>query len=336
MNIAERIAALDQLGQRLLAGDEYLDAVIHRTDYNNKWFSKAFQNRAVQAIASEFLSKEKLEQWVADYSFSEKGKNIAIILNGNIPLSNFHDVLSVFVAGHRAKIKLHEKDQFLLPCLLKFLIEIDERTEDYFEVVQQLTDFQGVIISCDQKMVKAYDSYFGKYPNIIRGQRNSVAVLNGEETDADLLKLGDDIFQYFGWSSRNVSKVYLPKGYEIKKLLEVLHEFKELVLNNKYKNNFDYNFSLCSLNRIPFHINGCMILIEETSIRSRISSLHYEHYDDIETLEKSLQKHSNEIENIVAAPEVLKSKSIPFGETHTPALSDYGNGVDTLRFLEGV
>ncbi len=341
MNLAERIGVLDQLGQRLLAGDEYLDAVIHRTEYNNKWFSKDYQNKAIKAIASQFLQKKKLEQWVGKYSIPETTsadniKNIAIIPDGNIPLANFHDVLSVFMAGHRSKIKLHENDQYLLPCLLKFLKEIDPRTESYFELAQQLIDFQGVIISGEPKMLTAYRNYFDKYPNIIRGRLNSVAVLNGAESDVELLKLGDDIFQYFGWSNRSVSKVYLPKGYEIKRLLEVLHEFKELVLNNKYKNNFDYNFSLCSLNRIPFHINGCMILIEETRIRSRISSLHYEFYEDVETLEKSLEAHSAEIENIVATPELLKQNSIPFGKTHFPDLGDYANGVDTMRFLEGV
>ena len=218
-----------------------------------------------------------------------------MIPQGNIPLSGFHDLVSIFIAGHKTLIKQAEADRFLFPCLLKFLKEINPKTEVFFEVVNKLERFDAVIAELDNKSTTIpFEKYFGKYPNIIRKKRNSLAVLSGNESEEDLLKLGEDIFQNFGIGSRNVSKVYIPKGYDLKHFLEVLHNFKYLVLNNKYKNNFDYNFSLYSLNRVPFNINGCVILLEAKELKSRIGSLHYEFYDDVKAVEKDLESLSPE------------------------------------------
>ena len=55
-----------------------------------------------------------------------------------------------------------------------------------------------------------FNFYFGKYPHIIRKNRNSVAVLDGSESEYDLEKLADDIFAYFGLGCRNISKIFIP------------------------------------------------------------------------------------------------------------------------------
>ncbi len=339
MNLNERIDVLDKLGKRLLFGDEYLDAVIHQTEYNNKWFSKENQHKAVKAIATNFLNKEKLENWVSQYSITEPKayKNIALIPQGNIPLSGIHDLIAIFVSGHKTLIKLHEADRFLFPCFLKFLKEINPKTEVFFEIPNKLEGFDAVIAELDNRSTAvSFETYFGKYPNIIRRKRNSIAVLTGNESEEDLLKLGEDIFQYFGIGSRNVSKVYLPKDYDLKHLLEVLHNFKYLVLNNKYKNNFDYNFSLYSLNRVPFNINGCVILLEEKELRSRIGSLHYEFYDDLNEVEKDIEKQKENILNVIASESLLKTKTITFGTSNLPKLDDYDDKQDSIEFLKNL
>ena len=339
MDLKERIEILGKLGDRLLAGDEYLDAVIHQTEYNNKWFSKENQHKAVKTIATNFLNKEKLERWVNQYSVSEPNayKNIALIPQGNVPLSGIHDLIAIFISGHKTLIKLHEADRFLFPCFLKFLKEINPKTEVFFEIPNKLEGFDAVIAELDNRSTAVpFETYFGKYPNIIRRKRNSIAVLDGNESEEDLLKLGEDIFQNFGIGSRNVSKVYLPKEYDLKHLLEVLHNFKYLVLNNKYKNNFDYNFSLYSLNRVPFNINGCVILLESKELKSRIGSLHYEIYDSLASVEKDIETQKANIQNIIATAGLLKTKTITFGTSNLPELDDYDDKQDSLEFLKNL
>ncbi len=338
MNLEERIRAMVALGQKLQKKDEYLDAVMQRTQFNNGWFTLENQQQAVGAIAKHFLEEAALRRWLSRYDWQEPlaPKTIGLVLAGNIPLVGFHDILCVFMAGHRALIKLSEKDQFLLPALLKFLEQIDPRTADYFQLTNQLKDFDGVIATGSNNSSRYFEAYFGKYPNIIRRNRNAVAVLTGAETSGELMALGKDIFTYFGLGCRNVSKIYVPKGYDFNAFLEAMHEYREVILNTKYKNNFDYNYALLVLNREPYVANGCLILTERPSLQSHIAGLHYEFYEKANELQEELSNRASEIQCIVAREEAINLPVLPFGKAQEPALWDYADGVDTLAFLLGL
>jgi hypothetical protein len=106
-----------------------------------------------------------------------------------------------------------------------------------------------------------------------------------------------------------------------------------MVLHNKYKNNFDYNFTLFILNSMPHFNNGCLLLKEDTSLQSRIASAHYEYYDDLTALEVLLQTKQEEIQCVVGNVRFNSVKVLPFGQTQQPGLFDYPDGVDVLRFL---
>jgi hypothetical protein len=336
MTLKERIDVMSQLGTHLQNGDEFLDALIHRTEYNNAWFTKDNQHQSIQAIATAFLEKEKLEAWVANYDFPEKTerKTVGLVLAGNIPLVGFHDILCVFIAGHKAMIKLSDKDKFIFPYLVKLLAKFDERAADYFEITERLTGFQAVIATGSNNSARYFDAYFGKYPNIIRRNRNAVAVLNGSETTEDFGNLGQDVFQYFGLGCRNVAKLYVPKSYDFNPMLEVFHEaHKQLAMHSKYKNNFDYNYALYMLNKVPIWNNGCIIFTEDKAIQSRIANLHYEFYEDKEVLENDLAAKMEEIQCVVAKTEFQNIKTVDFGEAQRPQLMDYADGVDTIAFL---
>lgn len=336
MTLAERINVMSKLGAHLLAGDEFLDALIHRTEYNNAWFTKANQHQSIQAISTAFLQKEKLDAWTANYDFPEttERKTVGLVLAGNIPLVGFHDILCVFIAGHKAMIKLSDKDKFIFPYLVKLLMKFDERAADYFEITERLADFQAVIATGSNNSARYFDAYFGKYPNIIRRNRNAVAVLDGTETEEDFANLGQDVFQYFGLGCRNVAKLYAPKGYDFNAMLEVFHEgYKQLAMHSKYKNNFDYNYALYMLNKVPIWNNGCLIMTEDKAIQSRIANLHYEFYEDNAALEKDLTNKLEEIQCVVTKTGFKDLKTVAFGEAQRPQLMDYADGVDTMAFL---
>ncbi len=237
---------------------------------------------------------------------------------------------------HKSQIKLSEKDSYVFPYLLKLLKGFEEAFDDYYEVVDRLTGFDAVIATGSNNTSRYFEQYFGKYPNIIRKNRNSIAVLNGSESDADLLKLGADIFNYFGLGCRNVSKLYLPRDYDLKRLLEVLHEFKEIANHNKYRNNFDYNFALYSLNEMPFDINGGLILLEDKSLHSRIASVHYEYYNDKVSIAKEVEVRKDEIQCIVAKDGTLACSHIPFGKSQQPKLTDFADNVDVIVWLKNI
>ena len=324
-----------QLGQYISAYGEHLQAYVGRTEFNNKWFTKDNQKQSLLAIASQFLDKDKLEEWVSAYDIPEenKAKTVGLVLAGNIPLVGFHDVLTVFISGHKSLIKLSDKDRFLLPHLLNKLKEFAPASEAYFEVTEKMSDLDAVIATGSNNSARYFEAYFGKYPNIIRKNRHAVAVLNGKETEEELRALGHDIFSYFGLGCRNVSKIYLPTGYDFNLLMETLHEFNYLIHNSKYKNNFDYNIALLQLNKVPLVNNGSIILVENEALTSRIATLHYEFYEDVNEVEKALQMRQEELQ-LVATNLDFKGLNVKkFGEAQQPSLSDYADGVDSLEFL---
>ena len=334
MNLEERISALIYLGEFLKSTDEYLEALMSRTEFNNAWFTLENQKKAIQAIAEEFLEEEKLRAWINAYQIKDTSSpfKVGLVLAGNIPLVGFHDILCTFVAGHYAVVKPSAKDAYVLPYLIKKLNEFDERSVPYFSLVERLDDINAVIATGSNNSARYFDAYFGKYPNIIRRNRNAVAVLDGSESTDDLRNLGQDIFTYFGLGCRNVSKIFVPENYNLNTLLEVLHENKQLVMHSKYKNNFDYNFAIYSLNKEPFLSNGCLILKEDPALASRISVLHYEYYTDQDQLLVRLEDQKEEIQCVVANTD-LPLSSFAFGKAQQPGLSDYADGVDTLQFL---
>jgi hypothetical protein len=329
---------LDKLGAYIAVGNEALDACIELSYLENKWFTADNTRLSLSAISTTFLDGKKLQSWAKDYdiqAFTAVPKTVGVVMAGNIPLVGFHDALCIFVSGHKALIKLSDKDKRLLPFLIDIMKGFDARVADYFEFGERMNNVDAVIATGSNNSARYFEAYFAKYPHIIRKNRNAVAVLDGNETKEELIALGKDIFMYFGLGCRNVSKVYLPKGYVVENLCEVLHdEYKEIVYHDKYKNNFDYNYALFALNKIKFFTTGGLIVTENESLQSRIAALHYEFYDDIEVLENQLVAQQDDIQCIASWVQLRGLKTVPLGATQQPSLYDYPDGVDVMEFLK--
>ena len=334
MTINQRIAVLVQLGEYLVSGDEFLRAVMHRTQYNNAWFTIEKCEQAAKAIAQNFLKEGQLANWAKQYALgdNEQPKKVAVVMADTIPFESLHDLLAIFLSGNQAIIKLSDKDKFLIPHLIKKMGDWNAAINPYFEITERLAGFEAVIATGNDRM-HYFEKYFGKYPNIIRKSRKAVAVLDGTESRAELYALGNDVFEYFGRGIRNVSKLYVPRDFNFEPLLEAFHEYNKIVLNNKYKNNFDYNYAMFMLNKVQYKANGCIILIEEEAIISRIASLHYEFYDKADNLVEILRNRSSEIQSVVSKMNLPNIETIAFGETQQPSLTDYVDGIDTMEFL---
>ena len=334
MNLKERVASLVDLGNYLQKNDEKLQALVKATYHQNRWFTEENTYKAINAISKQFLQKELLENWLSSYKISDEAPiTVGMIMAGNIPLVGFHDLICVFLAGHQSKIKLSEKDKLLIPHFIKVMEEQNPEVSKYFDFVEKLEGFDAVIATGSNNSARYFEAYFGKYPNIIRKNRNAVAVLTGEETKDQLLSLGTDVFQYFGLGCRNVSKLYLPRNFNFKPLLEAFHEFRDIVLHDKYKNNFDYNYTLLILNKIPYEANGCILMNEAPSLQSRIAQLHYEFYENVEDLKEKIDDKIDEIQCVIGDPKSFDFDLIPFGEAQSPGLADYADGVDVIDFL---
>lgn len=335
MNLEDRIDALLKLGENLINQEERLMAHGHRTESNNPWFTKHHIKWSIDQIVKQFLDSDKLLSWLGEYAIPTvlDMKQVGIVMAGNIPLVGFHDMLCCFVSGHKSMIKLSDKDPYLIPYILTLLKEANPDTASYFELVQKLENYDAVIATGSNSTAIHFEYYFKNVPHIIRRNRNAVAVLQNDVENSNIEKLGDDVFLYFGLGCRNVSKIYLPRSFNTDRLFENFNKYQEVIQHGKYRNNFDYNVAIFMLNKMPYLESGFFILKEDKQIASRIACLHYERYDDEQTLVNHLIDEKEQIQCIVSDLQVESLKTVPFGESQIPSLHDYADDADTLDFL---
>ena len=318
-----------------LTNDPWIGAFqneIEMAHHHNGWFTKENCLHAFKEWG-EILTQENLENWLNNYDLSSnKEKVVALIMAGNIPLVGFHDLLCVLITGNKALVKLSSNDQKLIPLIIDYVTSV----EPFFEnrvvfTKEKLEKFDAVIATGSNNTARYFEYYFGNKPNIIRKNRNSVAILSGKESTEELTALAEDIFRYFGLGCRSVSKIYIPKNYAIDTFFKAMYPYSEIINHHKYANNYDYNKAVYLMSEFKILDNGFLILKEEKNFGSPIASLFYEYYEDTASLKTLLEAENEKIQCIVSNG--FTENEISFGETQKPALNDYADGIDTVDFL---
>lgn len=332
----EQLDALASLGQYMRHPDEALMKLIASSHIYNAWFTPENTLKAVVSFG-EMLNKGDLDKWLDNYHVSDsrnqsQERKIGLILAGNIPLVGFHDVICVLAAGHIAQIKLSSQDHKLIPFLLNKLAVIEPAFGHRFTFVERLEAYDAVIATGSNNTSRYFQYYFSKVPHIIRKNRNSVAVLTGHETSEQLKALGCDIFDYFGLGCRNVSKLYVPRGYNFDLFFQSVEQFKEVIHHHKYHNNYDYNKSILLVNRQEHLDNGFLLVKPDERLASSLAVLHYEEYESLDAVKAKLEELSGEVQCIVSDTD-FKISSFTFGDAQHPKLWDYADNVDTMNFL---
>jgi len=340
MEIQQRINAFSKLGdqmRKLAQGDSpgHGSDVLERAEALNGWFTSENLRFALKNWADQ-LELENLVNWLKHYPNGPAGqvRTVGVVMAGNIPMVGFHDFLSVLMSGHKVIARVSSKDSVLLPYLAAELLKIEPAFEPFIQITEeQLKDFDAIIATGSNNTARYFEHYFGKYPHLIRKNRNSVAVLSGSEDQQELLGLAEDVFRYYGLGCRNVSKVFVPKEYSFDSIFEALYNWKEVINQSKYINNYDYNKAVYLMGNTALLDNEFILLKEDQGLSSPIGVLFYEYYDSEKELDQKLLNHQDDIQVVVAAD---RPGSIPFGSTQRPALTDYADGIDSLHFLHSL
>jgi hypothetical protein len=338
MNLEERIKSFVSLGEILLNSlngrqdtyGEKLNALIDNQQKINPWFTPENVRTAVSAIAIE-LTEGNLLKWTGAYpELREKRKayRAGVIMAGNIPLVGFHDFMSVLISGNDLIAKASTKDSELIAFICEILCFINPGFDEKIRLTEgTLSDFDVVIATGSDNSSRYFEYYFGKYPHIIRKNRNSIAILDGSETENELENLGSDIFSYFGLGCRNVSKIYIPKGYDLSSMTMKWDAYAGVISHTKYASNYDFNKAVSLVNREKFHDTGYLLLKENGNISSPVSVLHYEFYESQSAVKQQTELLKEKIQCIVSRHDT------PFGKAQSPNLWDYADGIDTIEFL---
>ncbi|MBE0675403.1 MAG: acyl-CoA reductase [Bacteroidales bacterium] len=337
MRLNQRLDAFARLGSVMrdaASGSENnltagIIKVIEEYHISNPWFTPDNVRRAVKASGEE-LTRENLDYWVSSYpGLNEERpvRDIAVIMAGNIPAVGFHDMMCVLLTGNKLVIKPSSKDDALLREIASALCRIELGFASMIRFVDgKLDEFDAVIATGSDNTARYFEYYFSRVPHLIRKNRTGIALLTGEESKKDIELLGEDVFSYFGLGCRNITKLYVPKDYNIKKLGALWAKFSSLTTNHKYASNYDYHKAAMIINRDKFTDTGFVLLKHDPSLFSPVAVLNYEE-TDASGFKTIIDSHSDKIQVITGAGHT------PFGFAQKPKLWDYSDNIDTIGFL---
>ncbi|MEO6452521.1 MAG: acyl-CoA reductase [Ginsengibacter sp.] len=328
MKLQTRVDLMIELGNYLQSNSKEWKIVKQKAFEKNPWFTFEFIQLASNNISNEYLQRDKLTAWKNYYHLDDniQPANVGVVMAGNIPMVGFHDFLSIFISGHKQTIKLSSKDDVLLKHLIEKLYDWDGGCIKLISFADMLKGCDAYIATGSNNSARYFEYYFGKYPSIIRRNRTSAAILPGDEDIKSLSALADDVHQYFGLGCRNVTKIFVPEGYDFVPLLTAFKKYSYFADHPKYKSNYDYYLALQIMNNLFYMTNGSILLVESEQLFSPISQLNYSYYDDAEVLKTQLQNQAG-IQCVAGAG------GIEFGKTQQPSLFTYADGMDTMQFL---
>ncbi|MFL2637202.1 MAG: acyl-CoA reductase [Flavobacteriaceae bacterium] len=343
-DLKERIQAFSDLGILLRENsskqkiktfqkwDSELNKLLSDSYQYNSWFTENNLKLSLKNWSAQ-LNKKNIENWLENYKIELKSsKTVAIIMAGNVPIVGFHDLICSLILGFKCIVKLSSDDKILIPLIVKFIqSRFDGFKENVYFESNILKNFDAVIATGSNNSHKYFEYYFGKYPNLLRKTRHSVAVLNGDESDNELALLSNDVFDYFGLGCRSVSKIFIPKGYDLDLLFNAFYKKRFVIDHNKYVNNYDYNKAVYLMSEEKFYDNGFVILKEEKKLGSPIACVYFEYYEDLVQVQNIIKINNQKIQCVVSNEKTFNG--ISFGTTQCPKLSDYADNVDTLKFL---
>jgi hypothetical protein len=335
MTTNNRINAFVKLGNLLKSnyGQQLIEEWAYKAYQKNNWFNPENSINAINSIANFYLDEQNLIQWVANYDLENIiPKKVGVIMAGNIPLVGFHDALSVLISNHKLFAKLSSQDDFLIKALFEQLFIIEPEFENRVNFVERMNEVEAIIATGSDNSSNYFEYYFKHIPNIIRKNRTSVALLNGKEKAETIAGLGTDILQYYGLGCRNVSKIFVPENFKPDFFYENNENWGTVMLNHKYKNNYDYNRSVLLVNRTEHFDNGFLMFKETEDLVSPISVVFFEKYKSIEQLKEKLVLISDKIQCILSENSWFDG-SLAIGQAQNPSLMDYADGVDTMAFL---
>ena len=332
MTLEERIILFSTLGERLReeSNQDMLLNWASQARNQNGWFTEDNVLLAIKYISEEYLQKKNLQKLAEGISPHTTPKKIGIVAAGNIPMVGFHDLLCVIMTGNIALFKASSTDAALMTNVIRLIFEINPKSKDFIILADRLNDADAYIATGSDNTARYFHYYFGQKPHIIRKNRSSVAILKGNETNADLRELGNDIFRYFGLGCRNVSKVFVPENYVFDTFFQQIEYWNTILIHHKYSNNYDYNKSILLINQVPHLDNGFLMVKEDQNLVSPLSVLHYETYKNEEDLTQKLNENAHKLQCIVGYGH------IGFGQSQKPSITDYADGIDTIDFLNSL
>ncbi len=300
----------------------------YEAEVKNPWFTQVNISKSIDAWIAA-LDKDA-ETWLANYPLPSafSSQTLGIIMAGNIPLVGLHDLLCGVICGYLVRIKASSDDEVLIKFLVEGWVASNPELKERIEFSDNFKGLDAAIATGSNNSGRYFEYYFRHIPHLLRGHRNSVAVVTDETTESALTALGEDIFTYFGLGCRNVTHLLLPRGFDMVRLFHAWEPFADLIHHHKYSNNYYYHRALLLMNLDKHLDNGFVILKETEDVYAPVGMVGYHFYDSNEGVDEYLQQHEKQIQVVTG-----HTNGVSFGQAQKPGLKDYADCTDTMQWL---
>ncbi|MFA5301849.1 MAG: hypothetical protein WC395_04095 [Bacteroidales bacterium] len=320
------------------------DHLIAKAWEANPWFFPVFVKHRLNTLKQSLEQEEQLLLQLLDFKVPPAAPRlITIIAAGNIPLVCWHDFVCA-MAYSRAhpeevtiEIKLSSKDDILLPAIITELYRMANSCMESVRVrfVPRADPGTRAILFTGGAQAEAYyRQSFPGIPLLIRSGRNSIALLDGSESDEQLEGLARDCFLYFGLGCRNVSLLIVPPEYDFGPFVHKVSSVMGPVLSKhtNYMNALRHARACALMLKDPVvkqteFPEDLFILEESDDPDPPVAVVNYIKYKEREEVSRFLEINRDRIQCVAGTGD------LPLGKTQFPAFTDYADGLNTLEWL---
>ncbi len=290
-----------------------------------------------------------LRRWVDVPTRLGMAPVVAVLEAGNVPFAGFQDYLAVTAAGNWFRGAVSSKSPYLLKAFAK---EVEERggPEATFVAYDALlTGVDAIIGSGSDETVERLEkdcADAGIVPanRLLRGNRFSVAVLDGNEHEEQRLRLAEDALLHEGFGCRNVAVVFAPEGLDVDPYLQALSVFRgTFPAHAKTRGALRMPQAFLKAVDAPHaYGDGFEFLVSrgEAEIQQP-GHIRWAPYQTISTVNDWLSENCNSIQIVCARSAVRKLltagvTTVPFGQSQRPEIDWRADGKDVIRFLGSI
>lgn len=321
MTAQERIESASKFGHSLkeLLVDDF---VLQQAEKENPWFTPGFIRNAINNLIPWF-ENNRLEEFASSYDLENpKYERVGLITAGNVPMVGFHDLLMAILSGSKVSVKLSSKDRILIPALLQKTG--DGSLRDQVDLSGNFEEINFLLFTGSDNTARYIEHSFREVPKIMRQNRFSAAVLNGNESD--LNGLAEDILLYHGMGCRSVSNLIVPPEWNHETLQDALSNFPERQIAADFKESVLYQRATYDVLGTEFAQCGPVNLIfNEGLFGVAPGTLNVVRSNEIDSI---LNANADKLQCIVG-----EGRQISFGQTQKPGLEDFADGIDVLAQL---
>jgi hypothetical protein len=326
MTRIEIVQKLQSSGKKWLENPP--QAIIDKAVKQNPWFIEADIRFALREI-SVWLGAANLDDFLKSYPIPLHAPNqtVGLILAGNIPAAGFHDVLMGLLSGYIVEAKCSHLDSVLIPA---FFYEIFPEL-DRITFPEKLSQADALIASGSSLTAQYLSQAYSGIPVIIRGNRFSVAILDGTESVEQVNLLASDILRYNGMGCRNVSNILIPAQWSgLLQLKESLRQFEKYAVSSPpylRKVSWEQGIENWKGNKQDSTLPVCIRMNTQLS-PVEAGVLQLVEYKDHDQKEELIQQVSESLQCVCGT-----GTRISFGKTQSPQLDEFADGIDTLKWI---